>query len=273
MNDKTIGFIGAGQMARAFASGLMNSESVEFESITASDPSELARDQFRQFVPGTKTTNENAELVQQSDIIVLAVKPQRLPDVFTELDGQWPADRLVVSVVAGASTEQISQHIGHQRVIRVMPNTPCLIGQGVCAVARNRSAETADHELVDQLMSATATVVHVDEAMLDAVTGLSGSGPAYVFTFIESLSDAGVNMGLTRDVANTLALETVIGSAMLLKRSREHPALMRERVASPGGTTIAGMEAMEQNGFRASVYAAVKSATERSRELRRVVDE
>jgi pyrroline-5-carboxylate reductase len=175
-------------------------------------------------------------------------------------------DKLFVSIAAGVTIARLSAGLGTDRVIRVMPNTPCLVGKGAAAFARGPSATPADGERVAKLLNAVGLAFELDEKLLDAVTGLSGSGPAFVYVVIEALSDGGVRMGLPRHVATQLAAQTVLGAAQMVLGG-EHPAVLKDRVASPGGTTIAGLQALEDRGLRAALIAAVEAATERSKEL------
>jgi pyrroline-5-carboxylate reductase len=267
MRTERIGFLGAGQMATALAQGLVKAGLVSPERLAASDPAEDARQRFSQ-ATGGKTTASNLEVVAQSDVIVLAVKPQQAPAILAELAGQVPSSKLVVSIVTGIRLAALSDGLrGDVRVVRVMPNTPCLVGQGACGYCLGSRARAADGKLVGELLSAVGTAYEVDEKLLDAVTGLSGSGPAFIYVLIEALSDGGVRMGLPRAVATALAAQTVRGAAEMVLRTGEHPAVLKDRVASPGGTTIAGLQALEQGGARAACMAAVEAATRRATEL------
>lgn len=200
-------------------------------------------------------------------MIFLAVKPQLVPEVLGQVSGVDVGGKLFVSIAAGVTLARLAEGLRTPRVIRVMPNTPCLIGKGAAAYSRGPGATTDDGRLVHQLIEAIAYVEELPETLLDAVTGLSGSGPAYVYQMIEALSDGGVRMGLPRQIATRLAAATVIGAGEMVQSSGEHPAVLKDRVTSPGGTTIAGLQTLEQHGFRSAVMAAVASATVRSREL------
>ena len=206
--------------------------------------------------------------MERSEIVFLAVKPQHMAGLFGEL-GTVPPDRLIVSIAAGVTLEQLVQGLGSERVIRVMPNTPCLIGQGAAGYCLGRGATETDGKRVGQLLDAVGISCRLPESLMDAVTGLSGSGPAFVYSFIEALSDGGVAMGLPRETALRLAAQTVAGAAQMVQQSGEHPALLRDRVTSPGGTTIAGIEALERHAFRGTVISAVRAASERARDLGR----
>ena len=262
-----IGFIGAGRMATALASGFVKTGVLSADAICAFDPSEAARESFTTAF-GSVCVSGNPEVVAQSDVVFLAVKPQFLDDVLQEIATHVKDSHLVVSIAAGASIATIGSVLGSgRRIIRVMPNTPCLVGAGASAFATGPQATEADAELVERLLSTVGLALPVSEALLDAVTGLSGSGPAFVFEAIEAMSDGGVRMGLPRATATQLAAQTVLGAATLLLETGEHPGVLKDAVASPGGTTIAGLHALERSGFRAALMDAVQAAALRSAEL------
>ncbi len=261
-----IGFIGAGQMARALASGFVQREHVTGTDIWAFDRSAEASQGFRAAVPGAQIAVGIESLLEHSEIVFLAVKPQNMSEVFRQI-GAVPHDRLVVSVAAGVTLQQLVEGLGTRRVIRVMPNTPCLIGCGAAGYCVGPGATEADAVVVGRLLNAVGISLQVSEPLLDVVTGLSGSGPAFVYQFVEALTDGAVALGLPRDAAIQLASQTVVGAARMVQETGEHPAVLRDRVASPGGTTMAGLEAMERGAFRATVMSAVRAATERSRQL------
>jgi pyrroline-5-carboxylate reductase len=255
-------------MATALAKGIHQAAGDDLRLIVA-DPNEAARKNFVESLSNQADVafaDSNRDVLEQSDVVLLAVKPQYLVEAldFAPLHDRLP---LFVSVVAGASIQRIGELTQGKRIIRVMPNTPCLIGEGVSAICPSDDTPHEDIQLITNYLCRVGEVVRVRESMMDAVTGLSGSGPAFVFTFIESLIDSGVLEGLSRADATRLAVQTVIGSAKLIKATGEHPAILRDRVTSPGGTTIAGMKALEDNGFRKAVISAVAAATERSRNL------
>jgi pyrroline-5-carboxylate reductase len=267
MLTQTIGFIGAGQMARALARGFVAAGLVGGEKIVAFDPVAAAASGFCGEVPGATIAKNNAEVASRSQVIFLAVKPQSMTAAMNELADDVGPDKLFVSIAAGITLAKLSVGLKTQRVIRVMPNTPVLVGQGASAFALGTGATAEDGQLVGKLLSAVGKAFAVDEKLLDAVTGLSGSGPAFVYVMIEALSDGGVRMGLPRDVASALAAQTVLGSAQMVLTTGEHPAALKDKVASPGGTTIAGLAALENHGLRAALIAAVEAATKRSQEL------
>ena len=233
----------------------------------ASDPLPAAAQEFARET-GAKTTADNAQVAAASDCLFLAVKPQQMAEVLAGLRGRVSAEHLIVSVAAGIPLAALAKGLGQgPRLVRVMPNTPCLVGQGASAYSLGPGATAADGELVGRLLSAVGVACEAPEKLLDAVTGLSGSGPAFVYVMIEALSDGGVRMGLPRELALKLAAQTVRGAAQMVLDSGEHPAVLKDRVASPGGTTIAGLQALEAGGLRAALMAAVEAAARRSAEL------
>jgi pyrroline-5-carboxylate reductase len=267
MGATSIGFIGAGQMARALARGFVRAGLVAASDLVAADPVAAAVEWFARELPGARVASANTELVRSCGLVFLATKPQHLPQVAAELAAVSGRGPLFVSILAGVPLARLGSALGSDRVIRVMPNTPSLVGSGAAGMALGPGATQADGERVRELLESTGVALTVDESLLDAVTGLSGSGPAYVFTIIEALSDGGVRMGLPRQAATTLAAQTVLGAARMVLETKEHPALLRERVASPAGTTIAGLQVLERYALRAALMDAVEAATLRSRQL------
>jgi pyrroline-5-carboxylate reductase len=263
----SVGFIGAGRMATALAKGLIAAGRVSPERVSASDVSKPAREQFAAET-GVTAIESNEAVVSASDIIVLAVKPQQMAAVLPDLTDAFTERHLVISIAAGLPISVYESWLGtDRRIIRVMPNTPCLVGETAAAFATNMAATESDAALVESLLSTVGIAVRVDEKLLDAVTGLSGSGPAYVYQIIEALSDGGVRVGLPRDIATRLAAQTLLGAAKMVLETGEHPGTLKDAVTSPGGTTIAGLHALEEGGLRATLMNAVVAATERSREL------
>jgi pyrroline-5-carboxylate reductase len=267
MAPANISFVGSGQMARALAKGFVAAKLLPPGKIAAFDAVPEAIGQFQMEVPGTVAAKSNVELAERGGILFLAVKPQSMAGVMGELAGKIGKGTLAVSIAAGVTLAKLCAGLKTDRVIRVMPNTPALVGKGASAFALGPGATADDSRLVGELLSAVGLARQVDEKLLDAVTGLSGSGPAFVYMMIEALSDGGVRMGLPRDLALALAAQTVLGSAQMVLSTNEHPAVLKDRVASPGGTTIAGMKALEEHGLRAALIAAVEAATKRSQEL------
>lgn len=270
LEDSRIGFIGCGAMAEALAGGLI-AAGVPSANLVAADPAESQRDGIAERL-GIRTSAENADVVGESDIVVLAVKPGVVTAVLHDLANTADLARpLWISIAAGIPLAAIESGLPPgARVVRAMPNTPALVGAGATALCANASASQAERATAAALFEAVGTTwVTPDESQLDAVTGLSGSGPAYVFLILEALGDAGVRMGLPRDAAYQLAFQTVYGAAKLALESGRHPAALKDQVTSPGGTTIAGLARLEAGGVRAAIYEAVTAATARSRELSR----
>lgn len=255
-------------MAEAMISGLRLGQVCAAESMWATDPLAERRDRLKsQF--GIRVGAANREAVSWADVAVLAVKPQMLPAVLSEL-GPILAHALVISIVAGVTIQTIAGQItGAGRVVRAMPNVPALVREGMTALALGNAVSEDDSRLARAVFQAVGRVVLIEERLMDAVTGVSGSGPAYIFQAIEALADGGVMVGLPRQTAELLAAQTVLGAARLVLESGIHPAQLKDRVASPGGTTIAGLHQLEQGGFRAALMAAVEAATIRSKELGR----
>ncbi len=267
MLSQTIGFVGAGQMARALAQGFVRGGLLAEKQIAAADAAPAALDEFARLLPGAKKCPGNAELAKQCDVIVLAVKPQQAKAAMSELRGAMSAEKLVISIVTGIRLAALAEGLGPCRLVRVMPNTPCLVGQSASAYCVGSTATKTDGELVAKLLGSVGLAVAVEEKLLDAVTGLSGSGPAYVYVMIEALADGGVRLGLARDVALRLAAQTVKGAAEMILATGEHPGVLKDRVASPGGTTIAGLHVMENHGVRGALISAVEAAAKRASEL------
>jgi pyrroline-5-carboxylate reductase len=267
MIRQTIGFIGGGQMARALAGGLVRGGLTSAERLLVFDPAETARAEFAAQVAGARLLADNRAVIAAADVIVLAVKPQKADAVMEEVRGGCAPGKLLVSILAGTPLARLCAGFGTQRIVRVMPNTPCLVGAGAAGYALGPGATRQDALLVGELLGAVGLALEVDESLLDAVTGLSGSGPAFVYTMIEALSDGGVRVGLPRATATQLAAQTLLGAARMVLTTGEHPGVLKDRVASPGGTTIAGLQALEERGLRAALMAAVQAATERSVEL------
>ena len=267
MLTEKIGVIGAGKIGSAIARGVIRAGLAAKENIIASDVSAALRQAATQEL-GIKTTVDNGALCDFADIIILAVKPQIVDPVAREIAKKLGTAKLLVSVAAGVPLSRIEAGLAPgARVVRVMPNIPCVVGAGAAGFAGGAHATAADLEKVGAILNSFGVGVAVEEKYLDAVTGLSGSGPAYVFLFMEALADGGVQMGLARDVALKLAMQTVYGAAKMALESNKHLGELKDEVTSPGGTTIAGLYAMEQKGFHGTVMDAVVKATKRSQEL------
>jgi len=269
MSESRIAMIGLGQMARALAGGWVNTGRIPAAQLVGFDPAEPAARQFVEQLAGTCVLESNGRAVDAAETIVLAVKPNRILGVAREIQPHVNDRHLVISIAAGVTLAELTGALRTDRVVRVMPNTPCLVGCGALAYATAAGVTAADVEMVERLLSAVGVVIAVSEPDIDGVTGLSGSGPAYIYLMIEALSDGGVRVGLARDVATRLAAQTVLGAAQMVLQTGTHPAVLKQLVTSPGGTTIAGLEALEQHGVRAACMAAVRASTDRSMELRK----
>ena len=255
-------------MATALAGGLLESGLATGEQIAASDPSAEGGERFASAVPGAKVSTSNAEVAEKSTVVILAVKPQVIPLVLEGLAPSIGHEQLVVSIAAGVTLSRLEQLLpSRTRVVRVMPNTPCLIGQGASGFSLGSAATEADGQLVDQMLRAVGIAFELPEPLLDGVTGLSGSGPAFVYTVVEALTAGGEAAGLPPEVAAELAAQTVAGAAEMILKTGLPPSELRDAVTSPGGTTLAGLEAYEKHEGRGALMAAVMAATERSREL------
>jgi pyrroline-5-carboxylate reductase len=261
------GFIGSGKMATALIKGMLRAGIAPIDAIRASDPLPAART-LLEAETGVTVYDSNLPVVQQSDVVVLAVKPQSMRQVLENLRPVVKPEHLVVSVAAGITIASITQWLlPGVRVIRVMPNTPALLGEGASAYAPGPGVCPEDERVVKSFLDSVGQTVGVAESLLDAVTGLSGSGPAFVYLMIEALSDGGVRVGLPRDVATLLASQTVLGAARMVRETGLHPGVLKDQVASPGGTTIAGLHTLERAGVRGALIDAVEAATRRSAEL------
>ena len=265
----TIGFLGAGKMATALAKGFIRAGLASAKQVMASDPSTAARAAFARET-GAKTTPSNAAVVKFARVLVLAVKPDQVAGVLADIRADFTAKHLLISIAAGVPLAKLEAGLGAgARLIRVMPNTPALVGASATAFALGKSARPQDGELARRLFSAVGLSFQVKESLLDAVTGLSGSGPAYVYMFIEGLSDGGVAAGLPRDIATRLAAQTVLGSAKMVLETGLHPGALKDMVTSPGGTTIEGVHELEKGKLRGIAISAVRAATEKSKKLGR----
>ena len=267
--SKTIGFIGGGNMGEALIKGLLQSGRFDASRIRVSDISQERLHHLRDTYQ-VSISADNGELAGASDVIVLAVKPQQVGDVLAETHASLEHLPLLISIAAGVPIASLEQKLAKTvPVVRVMPNTPALVLAGASAIAGGTHTKAEHLEAARALFEAVGVVVEVDETHMDAVTGLSGSGPAYVYLFVEALIDAGVLMGLSRPVARELAVQTTLGAAKLLAESEEHPGALKDQITSPGGTTIHGLTILESGGMRGMLMDAVEAATRRSEELGR----
>jgi pyrroline-5-carboxylate reductase len=263
----SLGFLGAGKMATALARGIIRAGLVTEKQVLAADPSSAARTAFKK-TTGASATTSNLDVMEFASVLILAVKPDYAGSVLNEVRDTFTRDHLLISIVAGLPLAKMEGALGAEaRLVRVMPNTPALLGCSATGYALSKAARTEDDRLAQKLFSAVGVAFPLKESLLDAVTGLSGSGPAYVYLFIEALSDGGVASGLPRDVATQLAAQTVLGGARMVLETGLHPGALKDMVTSPGGTTIEGLHELEKAKFRGGVISAVRAATEKSKKL------
>jgi pyrroline-5-carboxylate reductase len=269
LSGRRIGFLGAGNMAEALIRGLLASHLVDAGSILVSDVRAERLQYFREryFL---KSFEDNCSLVAACDILLLAVKPQNMREVLREIKGALRSDQTLISIAAGTPTALIVEELQREaRVVRVMPNTPALVLVGASALCLSPHATPEDLEVAKSIFSSVGKVAVVEEALMDAVTAVSGSGPAYVFLAMEALREAGMHLGLPAEVAQLLVVQTFLGAARMVDLTGEDPRTLRERVSSPGGTTLAGLKVLEERDFRGILQEAAEAAAHRSQELAR----
>jgi len=273
MTGFKFGLIGGGVMGEALLSRLIAQKIYQPSDVIVSEPQAQRREVLQQQY-GVEVTGDNSQAAQVTEVLLLAVKPQILDTIISDLaalslgDSTNPdSEVIIISILAGVPLSKLESAFLHRPVIRVMPNTPATVGAGISAIASGKVVKPDHLKLAQQILAAVGEVVEVPEYFMDAVTGLSGSGPAYVALMVEALSDGGVAAGLPRAIASKLALQTVLGTAELLQQTGMHPAELKDRVTSPGGTTIAGVGTLEQAAFRSALIEAVKAACQRSKEL------
>jgi pyrroline-5-carboxylate reductase len=267
MSVPTIGFLGAGKMATALAHGFINARLATPERLIASDLVKPARDAFARET-GARTVTENAEVVAAADVLFIAVKPDQVAALLQSIAPKLDLARhLLVSIAAGVTLAKLEAAAPGNRFIRVMPNTPALVGASASAYALGSLATSADADLTQRLLGSVGIALAVKEKLLDAVTGLSGSGPAYGFLMIEALADGGVAAGLPRDIAQKLAAQTLLGAAKMVLETGQHPGVLKDAVCSPGGTTIEAIHELEKAGVRAGLINAVRASAEKSKKL------
>lgn len=271
-DDHGLALIGGGQMALALAEGFCRAGLVTGPDIQVYDPAPAARERLAARVPGVRFATGAAAAAAAAPIVFLAVKPQQAAEACGEIAASLRADAVLVSIVAGLSTATLAVMAGTPRVIRVMPNTPSLVGRGVSVVCHTPAVPAAALSRTLALLAAVGHVHEADESLLDAVTGVSGSGPGFIARFVEAVAEGGVQAGLPPDLALALAVQTLAGTGALLEQTGEHPARVREKVSSPGGTTLAGLAVLDQQGVPAAIAAAVVAAAARARELGRPPD-
>jgi pyrroline-5-carboxylate reductase len=267
MLERTIAFLGAGNMAEAIIKGLLRAGTARPEGIIATGRRTERLEEIKRAY-GIRTSQDNLAAAREAEIVVLSVKPQAMDKLVVQVAPALDHRKLVISVAAGVPIAALERRLGAgARIIRTMPNTPSLVGAGACALARGEHASEEDLAVASRIFQSVGITTVVEENLLDAVTGLSGSGPAYIFLVIEALSDAGVKVGLPRYTALKLAAQTVLGSAQLLIETNVHPGQLKDQVTSPGGTAIAGLHTLEAGGLRTTLINAVEAATRRAREL------
>jgi pyrroline-5-carboxylate reductase len=265
-SELQIGFLGAGKMASALAKGFVQAGIASASRLIASDPVKEARSEFEKL--GVRSTVEASDVYRNADVLFIAVKPAQVGDLLRKEAGHIRPRHLLVSIAAGITLSKLESALPERiRVVRVMPNTPALIGASASAYALGTSATADDGAVVQRLLGSVGLALEVKESLLDAVTGLSGSGPAYAYMIIESLSDGGVAAGLPREVATRLAAQTLLGSARMVLETGLHPGALKDMVTSPGGTTIEGVHELEKGGLRAALMTAVRAAADKSRKL------
>jgi pyrroline-5-carboxylate reductase len=268
-NKSSIGFLGAGKMATALAKGFIRAEIVFPKEVLAADPSDAARKSFSGET-GARAVASNLDVAKFSDVLIVATKPDQTAAALEEIHDSLKTKQnyLIISIAAGVTISRLEDVLPEgAHVVRVMPNTPALVGESASAFALGNNATATDGEIARKLLSAVGLALPVKENLLDAVTGLSGSGPAYVYQFIEALSDGGVAAGLPREISTRLAAQTVLGAAKMVLETGQHPGALKDQVTSPGGTTIEGIHELEKGKMRAAVMSAVRAATEKSKKL------
>ncbi len=253
-------------MGSAVVRGLLGAGWATANEVVASHPDPLRAEQIAAAL-GIRTTTSNAEAAAGAEVVLLGVKPQIIKNALQDLRGKLKEDQLIISIAAGISTRFIETYTGNVPVVRSMPNLPVTVGKGATAIAAGTTATDRHLELAKEIFESVGTVEIVNEGLMDSVTGLSGTGPMYVFHFLEAMADAGVRMGLSRDVATRLAIQTFRGAAELAERSAEHPAALKDQVTSPGGTAITALHTLRREAFSAIVMDAVEAATRRSAQL------
>ena len=262
-----LGFLGGGQMASALAKGAVLSQLYLAENLVFCEPSVSQQKKLMADFSGCTIASNAVELFVACSHVVIAVKPQILREISSQIRPLVHGDHLLLSIAAGITLPQLAEFFDSHRIVRVMPNTPAQVMQSASGMAFGRDASEADRDWATRFMRGVGMVVNVSDSQLHAVTGLSGSGPAYVLLMIEALSDGGVASGLARDVATQLAVQTVLGAAKMVAETGLHPAVLRDQVTSPAGTTIAALQVLENRGVRSAFIDAVKAAADRSREL------
>ena len=274
---KKVGFIGGGQMGEAIIKGIINAELCSVEDIYVMD---ILNSRLEYLKESLNIVNSNSDrdtgydyLINNCDIIILAVKPQSLKEVLESINNcKWNERHMIISIVGGAKTSTIEKYLENIPVVRVIPNTPMLVNIGASGLALGKNAVQQHGELALYIFKALGVAYVVPEALIDPITSVSGCGPAYIYMLIEAMADGGVEMGLARDMAQTLAAQTVMGAAKMVLETGEHPGRLKDKVCSPGGSTIAGVRALEQGGFRGIVMNAIEAGKVRMEEVGKKAD-
>lgn len=266
MAQYKLGFIGAGAMGEAIISGIINSKLYSPREIIASDINEARLIKVKEEL-GITIAIDNNEVYQKAEIVVLAIKPQFVKEVLNNLKDKPQGSQLIISIAAGITISFLENNLGQVPIVRVMPNTPALVGAGMAALCKSSMATSHHLELAEKIFKSVGETVIIEEKLIDAVTGLSGSGPAYVYQFIEALADGGVQVGLPRKTAYLLAAQTVVGAGLMVLQTGLHPGELKDMVTSPGGTTIRGINVLEKRGFRGTVMDAVEASYLKSKQM------
>ncbi len=273
LKDKIIAVLGVGNMGEALVSGLVKSKTADPNKLICTDVRQRQLDHLQKNY-GVQVTKQNLEAVEAANIIIYAVKPQIMAAVLKETSAALDKSKLIISIAAGVPLAAIEQKVNkHLRLVRVMPNICASVQAGATAIAAGQHVEPGDIDLTKEIFDSVGKSVFIDEnELMDAITGLSGSGPAYIFLIVDAMADAGVKMGLSRPDAHFLATQTVLGAAKMLQETGEHPGQLKDRVTSPGGTAIAGLHTLEKGGLRTTLINAVEAATQRSSELGKIIE-
>jgi pyrroline-5-carboxylate reductase len=265
--NRNIAIIGPGVMGEALIIGLLSNQVIDANHVIAAGPDQERLDNLQERYQ-IQTKKDNAAAVQDADVVILCVKPQKLSQVFKDLHGELPKDALVISIIAGATITSLINGLNHPLVVRSMPNTPAQVGEGMTVWTKSEQTTAYQHKLAEEILGALGTAIFVeDERYIDMATAVSGTGPAYVFLFLESMIDAGVHLGLPRRISEEMVIQTIKGSTEYYTQNSSHPARLRNQVTSPGGTSATALYYLEKMGFRTAISRAIWAAFTRSQEL------